>query len=238
MINTTTHLHSIQRSPSWDVALLLFQPKETFSFLEGQFMMIECMTPTWVQKKPYSIATTNHQLQEEKLIWFYIKQASEEGVSHYLTQIIKTWDEVVLKGPIWHYTNTKKTTDYLLISTWSGLSPNLWILEALLYSHTQCTIVSLFGERAREKMIDSCTDLLISDDPRLTSFVTYSKEWPVANHERAGYVQDHLDECLECFEALSNVQVFLCGRPDMVKAVESKLQDAWIPRERITTEKY
>jgi NAD(P)H-flavin reductase len=87
-------------------------------------------------------------------------------------------------------------------------------------------------------MIDSCTNLLTSEDPRLTSLITYSREGPVAEHERTGYVQDHLDECLECFDDLENVQVFVCGRPDMVKAVESILQQAGILREKITTEKY
>ena len=238
MITTSAHLHSIEKSPSWDVAFVLFQVAETFAFSEGQFIMIECNTPTDTQKRPYSIATTNKQLQEEKLIGFYVKQVSEAWVSHYLTQIIKPWDQVLFKGPVWHYTLSDHVNNILLISTWSGLSPNLWILEALLHSSKQATIVSLFGERAREKMVDSCTRLLTTQDDRLTSLITYSKEWPVADYERSGYVQEHLDECLEIFKDISDLSVFICGRPDMVKEVEQSLLEEWIEKKYITTEKY
>lgn len=238
MITTKATLHSIEKSPSWDVAFLVFQLSEVFTFAEGQFMMIECETPTGTKKKPYSIATTNHQLQNEKMIWFYIKQASDDGVSHYLTQIIRPWDEVLFKGPVWHYTHDNTHDNYLLISTWSGLSPNLWILEQLLYSSRDTTIVSLFGERAREKMVESCTQLLTTPDDRLTSLITYSKEWPVADWERSGYVQEYLDECLSVFGNNRTIQVFLCGRPEMVKEVEEKLIGHWVPKELITTEKY
>lgn len=238
MIATTATLHSLQKSPSWDVAFLLFQPAETFTFLEGQFMMIECETPTGIQKKPYSIATTSRQLQEEKLIWFYIKQASKDGVSHYLTQISQPWDQVSLKGPVWHYTDDHHSTNYLLISTWSWLSPNLGILDALLHDTRQTTIVSVFGERAREKMIPSCTQLLTSPDPRLHWFVTYSREGPVADRERAWYVQDHIEECLSILGTVTDISVLVCGLPAMVHTVEQKLHEHGVPRERITTEKY
>jgi NAD(P)H-flavin reductase len=159
-------------------------------------------------------------------------------VSHYLTQIIKPWDQVLFKGPVWHYIHDNTHENYLLISTWSGLSPNLGILEHLLYSKRQTTIVSLFGERAREKMVDSCTQLLTTQDNRLTSLITYSKEWPVADWERSGYVQEHLDECLSVFGEERNIQVFLCGRPEMVKEVEERLIRLWISKKLITTEKY
>lgn len=238
MITTNAVLHSIEKSPSSDIAFLVFQVSETFCFAEGQFMMIECQTDSWLKKKPYSIATTNSTMQEKNLIGFYIKQASDDGVSHYLTQRIQIKDEVSMKWPVWHYIDRKLNNNYLLISTWSWLSPNLWILEKLLNDTSSTTIVSLFGERAREKMIDSSTQLLCTHDSRLTSLITYSKEWPVADRERSGYVQDHLNECLQIFGQTKAIQVFLCWRPEMVKEVEQKLLTYWISKDMITTEKY
>lgn len=83
------HFHAVCReridSPSGLVSLVLFQPEETFSFAEGQFMMITHQDEKRTLKKPYSIATTNKQLQEEKLIGFIVKKTSENGMSAFLT---------------------------------------------------------------------------------------------------------------------------------------------------------
>ena len=48
-------------------------------------------------KKPYSIASTSRQMQESKQISFVVKKASEDGMSHYLTQTIQPGDQITLK---------------------------------------------------------------------------------------------------------------------------------------------
>lgn len=68
MITTTALLKHKYDSPSGNVSYVLFQPEQTFTFLEGQFCMIEAEIDGVTIKKPYSIASTNKQLQEEKLI--------------------------------------------------------------------------------------------------------------------------------------------------------------------------
>ena len=72
-------------SPSGYVSYLLFQPETTFTFSEGQFVMIEVEIDGKVIKKPYSIATTNKMMQEEKLFGVVVKKTSEKGMSDYLT---------------------------------------------------------------------------------------------------------------------------------------------------------
>jgi len=51
-------------------------------------------------KKPYSIASTSLQMQESKQISFVVKKASEDGMSHYLTQDITSGDQITVKGPV------------------------------------------------------------------------------------------------------------------------------------------
>lgn len=72
-------------SPSGLVSLVYFQPEETFTFLEGQFMMITYQDDARTLKKPYSISTTNRYLQETKRIGFIVKKTSEDGMSAHLT---------------------------------------------------------------------------------------------------------------------------------------------------------
>jgi ferredoxin-NADP reductase len=68
MISTTAILKHKYDSPSGNVSYVLFQPEQTFSFTEGQFCMIETVLHDKLTKKPYSIASTNQMLQDEKLI--------------------------------------------------------------------------------------------------------------------------------------------------------------------------
>jgi ferredoxin-NADP reductase len=68
MITTSAQLIHKYDSPSEYVSRVFFQPQESFTFLEGQFMMIEATVRGNKVKKPYSIATTNLQLTEQKLI--------------------------------------------------------------------------------------------------------------------------------------------------------------------------
>lgn len=74
-----------QDSPSGLVSFVYFQPEQTFAFDEGQFMMITHQNELRTLKKPYSIATTNKLLHEDKRIGFIVKKTSEHGMSDFLT---------------------------------------------------------------------------------------------------------------------------------------------------------
>lgn len=69
MIKTNATISHIEYSPSGQVTFVRFSPEEKFTFEEGQFMMIESTFnhPELGKplKKPYSIATTNEELQTE-----------------------------------------------------------------------------------------------------------------------------------------------------------------------------
>jgi ferredoxin-NADP reductase len=97
MITTQAILKHKYDSPSGNVSYLLFHAEENFSFNEGQFMMLEVTIDGIAKKKPYSIATTNRMIQEEKLIGFIVKKASEQGVSNFLTQTIQLGDSITMK---------------------------------------------------------------------------------------------------------------------------------------------
>lgn len=69
MIRTEATVSYIEYSPSGEVTFVRFTPDEKFSFAEGQFVMIESLF-NHVElgkplKKPYSIATTNDELQTQ-----------------------------------------------------------------------------------------------------------------------------------------------------------------------------
>lgn len=238
MISNFATLRHTYDSPSGKVSYLLFQPEEIFFFSEGQFVMIETLIEDQIVKKPYSIATTNRMLQEEKLIGVIVKKASTNGMSDWLTSKIALGDTVTLKGPAGHYTDPKTQPNYLLISTGSGLSPNFGLFQHLVYEQKLWwTLVHLFWERYEEDLIPQIiTNLHESWLPNIHTFTYLSGEDNSYVLYRMWHVQDGLQEAVNLVG--NSATCFVCGKPAMVTDVIEKLQGMGIPREQIVVEKY
>lgn len=186
MLTTRATLVHKYDSPSEAVSFVLFQVDHVFTFQEGQFMMIEVQIGNKITKKPYSIATTNRQLQEEKLIGFVVKKTSEYGMSDWLTQQCSLGSEVLLKGPVGHYTDSQEFPNYLFISAGSGLSPNVGIFQHLVYESRQYEkIVNIFGERYYTHIIPEIENLFLAhgDEHIKNLFFLSQEEFPLLDHE-------------------------------------------------------
>ena len=238
MFTTTATLTYKYDSPSGSTSYLLFQPIESFSFSEGQFVMIETHLHGKLTKKPYSIATTHRMLVEEKLVWVVVKKTSENGMSDYLTQKIQVGDTVTLKWPVGHYVDPETSKNYLLISTGSGLSPNVGVFHHLVYERQDHgKIVHLYGERYTDDLIPEIQTILTAQSNKHIQTICYlSREATPPHGYRAGHVQDGLVEAVD--RVWTDATCFVCGSPAMVTDVVEKLQLLGIPNEQIITEKY
>jgi predicted ferric reductase len=77
MISSQATLLEQQWSSNGMVSYLLFQTETKIPFLEGQFMMIECLLRSGeLRKKPYSIATDRSSMESNNRIGFYVKKES------------------------------------------------------------------------------------------------------------------------------------------------------------------
>lgn len=253
MLTTTATLTHKYDSPSEQVSLVLFQVEETFAFQEWQFVMIEKELNGKLTRKPYSIATTNIQMQEEKTIGFVVKKTSENGMSSFLTQQITLGDTINIKGPVWHYVDSFEFPNYLFISTGSGLSPNVGLFQHLVYESKRYEkIVNIFGERFYSHIIPEVENLFVAhDDDRIQNmFYLSQEEFPLLEQEdflvgdkrvglelyRKWYVQEWLAKAVAYL--WPQTSCFLCGIPAMVDDVQKKLIALWIPKEQISFEKY
>lgn len=243
---TAHHSHS-KYSPNQQVALVTFQVQETFEFAEWQFVMIEVELQGKKIKKPYSIASTNHHMQEAKQISFVVKKASEDGMSHYLTQTIQEGDHVILKWPVWHYTDSSTHKNYLLISTGSWLSPNVWLFQHLVYeSWVHQNIVNIFWEKTHADIVPELEELFTNHgQEHITNFFhlsRQSKPFPPVKGGEGGlfyapwHVQDSLEQAVEIL--WTQTSCFVCGAPAMVEEVRQQLEALGIQSEDITFEKY
>ncbi len=237
MITTQATLVKKYDAPSGEVSLVTFQLESMCSFQEWQFMMISKEINGTVIKRPYSIASTAQQLLKEKTMSFYVKKASEKGMSARLTQGIKLGDIVTLQWPVWHYIDNKIIKNYLFISTGSGISPNLGIFQSLIMEEQQAynNLVFLFGERTYAHIIPEVEQTLYAHnklDITVQTHLTQEKKvWYLH-----GRVQQSIPEAIK--KTSTDVQVFLCGSPTMVQETKQLLIEQWISSKSITIEKW
>lgn len=189
-------------------------------------------------KKPYSIASTNKQLQEEKLIWVVVKKASENGMSNYLTNQIALDDQIILKWPVGHYIDPQEYKNYLFISIGSWLSPNFWIFQHLVYeSQDYNKIVNILWERTSEELVPYIQDrFTLHGSPRVTNFFCLSQASWADEKYIPWYVQTKLSDAVDILWTATTC--FVCGSPAVVTDVVYQLTQLGIAKEDIVVEKY
>lgn len=225
----------------WEVAFLRFKIDEKINFAEWQFAMLETMFVDhnlWKPlKKPYSIATTNEELQSKWTIWCIVKKVSDWFMSDYLVKKIQIGDDIKITFPLWHYIDKNVNSNYLLISTWSGLSPNVWIFTKLIKDWTYEKIATLYWERFDNQILQSTKELFKTNNDKIYTQFFLSKEIPDLDGRSKWYIQDWLEKALQ-FLNTKSITVFICWIPAMVDDVRQKLMDMWIEKTNIIFEKY
>jgi len=242
----TAKISHIEYSPSKQVTFVRCRPDALFTFQEWQFMMISSShiheglgKPL---KKPYSIATTNQELQEKWTIGFVVKNVREGFMSEYLTTGIEVWDILHLQWPLGHMTNTHAHDNYLLVSVGSGLSPMLGLYESIVAKQQDAKVVMLYGERYANQILPSTLELFskTSGNTKKTLFLSREKDTPsipISCHYQDWYVQDWLDEALTFLDT-TDISVFICGKPEMVDDTRKHLSTHWIDPQHVKFEKY
>ena len=147
-----------------EIAYLTFKVSENFDFKAWQFVMLD----NWNLKRAYSIASSPSLLKEWK-ICFYVKKASENGMSAYLVDKIKIQDELDMMWPFWHMFIKEQSEEkiYLLISAWSWLWPILWIYEDLIQSWKYKNIYNFYQERYFENIVKNNENTNIENEWKL-----------------------------------------------------------------------
>ncbi len=235
-------IEDIEYSPNKEVAYITCSLQDwDLDFEEGQFLMLETtdyMIEGKTLKKPYSIASTHNQFLTTKTLSFLVKEASDSGMSYYLTQNANAGDQLKFSGPLWAMTDDKTYSKYLFVSIGSGLGP--------LYAHylhivnedpSFDKVVNLFGEKSQSDLIASITEQFQKNNDKIKNILLLSREKTTPAWYTTGHVQDKLDEALEFLEDKDFV-AFLCGKPQMVMDIQQKLLDYGLKDEQIKFETY
>ncbi len=237
LIWTVSH---IAHSDSKDVVILTCQVERIFTFLEGQFMMLQTLIDGKLVKRAYSIYSTNQQLQETKTISFCIKRKEWWLFSTRSTQITKIGMKIDMIWPIGRFVDDGASRNYLFVSVGSGLSPCFSIYQQLIRSDNYDKIANIFGERYLNHIPSEVLDDYSIQNKKIHNQLFLSKKEINENKQailKNGYVQDGLDSALEFLET-TELTVFICGLPVMCEDVAQLLQKKWILKNRLVVEKY
>ena len=237
MLTTQWVITDIQYSPSGDVVILQLKSDELFSFLEGQFMMLQTLIDDKIVKRAYSICSTNQQLQDSQTISFCIKRKEWGLFSTRATQAAKVGMKITMTWPVGKFVDTGVHKDYVFISVGSGLSPCFSIYTHLLQNWNYNKIANLFGERYLDHIPAEVLEQYSLQSDTIYNQICLSKEQHISQWMRQWYVQDWLQDALD-FVNTKSCTVFICGLPAMCDDVAQLLLERWFEKSQLVIEKY
>jgi ring-1,2-phenylacetyl-CoA epoxidase subunit PaaE len=216
-------------SENKEVVYLTFSPENKINFKAGQFMMLD----NWEIKRAYSIASS--PLDED--ISFYVKKASENGMSKYLVEDMKVDDKIIAIWPFGHMVvEEDENTNYLLISVWSWLGPILSIYRYLIQTKKFSKIYNLYWERYENTIVKDILNEMKwfeSENVKNTFFLSREEKTGFENW----YVEKWIEKALD-FLWKDNLKVYMCGKPEMVDDTIEKLLSLWVNQDNIKFEKF
>ena len=125
--------------------------------------------------------------------------------------------------------------DLVFIATGTGISPFRPMIARALEVGSKERVTLLFGVRSADDLLFRAEfEALAAKEPRFRFLPTLSR--PDPNWKGlTGYVQAHLEQAVG---SRPRIDVYLCGRKDMITAVRPLLAASGIPSSRIYYEKY
>jgi len=236
------------RKIAQDVFEFTLAKPEGFSFQAGQFVMFQVPLvdkPSDVQGRAFSVASAPSE--PELLFVAKIKQGGRAG--RWISEMLKEGDEVKLQGPLGKFTLApypnavsgaglapEGEKKLLFLATCSGIAPlRSQLVEALHQGDTRAMDL-LFCVRNEEDLFWTKELAAIAQEhPNVHVHVSLSQpsaEWKGLT----GHVQDVASTVIS---DLPERSIYVCGGPEMVKAVRIKAEQEWkIPKERIHSEDY
>lgn len=197
------------------------------SFLPGQYVNIG--VPGSDQHRSYSFSSA----PDSSCMRFLIKQVPGGLMSTWLSTA-QSAQTVQITGPLGSFYLRPVTRPLLLLAGGTGLAPFLSMLEVLAHQSLTQPIHLIYGVTRDQDLV--LVDRLEDYAARISGFTfTTCVADPQTAHERQGYVTQHMPQ-----EALhdGNVDVYLCGPPPMVDAVQKHFTEAGIKPTQFYYEKF
>lgn len=186
-------------------------------FLSGQYVNIN--VPGSSQHRSYSFSSA----PGERHMKFLIKHIPGGLMSSWLAAA-SSGDTLEMTGPLGIFYLRAVTRPLLFLAGGTGLAPFLSMLEELACNGTSQPVHMIYGVTRDQDLV--LVDKLQEYVRRVPSFTfTTCVADPQTTHERQGYVTNHMPA-----QALhgGDIDVYLCGPPPMVEAVQAHFKSKGI----------
>ena len=198
------------------------------AFLPGQYVNLQ--VPGSEQTRAYSFSS----MPQDGKVSFLIRNVPGGLMSGYLTQLAKVGDLMTLTGPLGSFYLRDVRRPLLLLAGGTGLAPFLAMLEKLAASGSDQPVHLIYGVTNDFDLVEM--DKLAEFAQRLPNF-TWSAcvANPDSQHPLKGYVTQHIAP-----GQLNDgdVDIYLCGPPPMVEAVNQDLRQRGIQPANFYYEKF
>jgi len=199
-------------------------------FLPGQYVNVQ--VPGTDQSRAYSFSSMVNQADES--VSFLIRVVPDGLMSTYMAERASVGDSITLRGPFGSFYLRDIKRPVLMLAGGTGLAPFLAMLETIQQGGSQYPIHLIYGVTHDTDLVemDKLEAFAAAIDNFTFSACVASEEssWPqkgyVTNHMEPGHLHD------------GDVDIYLCGPPPMVEAVNSYMQEKGIQPASFHYEKF
>jgi len=212
--------------------------EEPIPYKAGQFISLHLERDGKEHRRNYSIANAPADDATMEMAMSYLPN----GLASTVLANMNEGDSLSASGPYGQFflKDPEPPKRYILIGTGTGITPYRSMLPKLteLLNTTTLQVVILQGVRSESELLygQEFVDFASKFDNAIFK-ACYSREHPKqpADHEVAGYVQNHLSDLN--IDPEGDI-AYLCGNPNMVDEAFNKLIELGLDRNKIRREKY
>jgi benzoate/toluate 1,2-dioxygenase reductase subunit len=210
---------------AWE--LVLDMPAGAPTFLPGQYVNIG--VPGTDEHRSYSFSSA----PGDSRVSFLIRQVPGGLMSSWLARA-QAGQSIRMAGPLGSFYLRTVDRPVLLLAGGTGLAPFLSMLEELARRDASQRVHLVYGVTRDQDLV--LVERLEDYARRMPGFsFTTCVADPASRHERLGYVTQHMAE--DALHA-GDVDVYLCGPPPMVEAVQRHLRTAGVTPASFHYEKF
>lgn len=198
------------------------------AFLPGQYVNLR--VPGSEQSRAYSFSS----LQKNGEVSFLIRNVPGGLMSSFLTGMAKAGDSMTLAGPLGSFYLREIKRPLLLLAGGTGLAPFTAMLEKIAEQGSDHPLHLIYGVTHDSDLVEM--DVLAGFAERITNF-TYSAcvSSPDSSYPHKGFVTHHIEPG---HLNDGDVDVYLCGPPPMVEAVNQYIREQGITPANFYYEKF
>lgn len=207
-----------------DVLQLVTEKPEGFNFIPGQATHLSINKPDWKGKKnPFTFTS----LPDDDFLEFIIKTYPEhQGVTNEMLKL-KVDDALILHDV---FGSIAYKGEGVFIAGGAGVTPFISIFRDLHHKNEIASNKLLFANKTKSDILleKEFTDLLGEH------FIN------ILSEEKAeGYAHGQINEdFLKAYVNVTTKQVYVCGPPPMMEAVEKQLSNLHVQKKAITVETF